>query len=141
MVGRIVVGQPGGPAEDNPIPDGVVPESAIIVDQGAITIEEFNESGDDAGGGMMGSGPGMMNGGGPGWMILMPLGFLTAILGAVGTAYWVSRRRATATKRDDSAMAILRERYTRGEIDEEKYTEQKRRLQKEGQRSGCSLLR
>jgi len=36
MVGRIVVGSPGGPAEDSPIPDGDVPESEAIIEQGAI---------------------------------------------------------------------------------------------------------
>ena len=134
MVGRIVVGQPGGPAEDNPIPDGAVPESTMIVDQGTVTIDEFDESGGDAGGGMMGAGPGMMNGGGPGWMVFMPLGFLTAILGLVGgVAYWAARRGSARTMGDDSAMATLRERYARGEIDEEEYAERKRRLQQEGQ--------
>ena len=135
MVGRIVVGQPGGPVEDSPIPDGVVPEGATIVDQEAITIGEFKESGGDAGGGMMGSGPGMMNGGGQGWMVLMPLGFVTALLGAGGVvAYWASRRGNTRTKRDDPAMVTLRERYARGEIDEEEYAKRKRRLQQENQR-------
>ena len=136
MVGRIVVGQPGGPAEDNPIPDGAVPESGMIVEQGAITIEEFTESGGDAGGGMMGSGPGMMNEGSPSWMMLMPLGFVTAVLGLAGAvAYWVSRRGNTGLKGDDSAMTILREQYARGQITEEEYMERKRRLQQEGQHS------
>ena len=91
MVGRIIVGEPGGPAEATPIPDGDVPESEVILEQETVAIDQFDES-DDNHGGMMGSSPGM-NGGGPGWMILMPLGFLILVIGlAGGTAYWVARR-------------------------------------------------
>lgn len=41
MVGRLVVGEPGGPAEGNQPPDGAVPESDAIVEDGAIGWEEF----------------------------------------------------------------------------------------------------
>lgn len=41
MVGRIVVGQPGGPAEGSMPPDGEVPASDTIVNQGAIPYDEF----------------------------------------------------------------------------------------------------
>ena len=41
MVGRIVVGEPGGPAEERAIPDGGVPDSATIVERGAVSYEEF----------------------------------------------------------------------------------------------------
>ena len=96
MVGRIIVGEPGGPAEATPIPDGDVPESQVILEQETVLIDQFDES-DGNHGGMMGSGSGMMNGGGPGWMILMPLGFLTVVLGlSAGTAYWVARRVTSA---------------------------------------------
>lgn len=132
MVGRIVVGEPGGPAEDDPIPDGTVPDSETIVNQGTVTNEAFDESSGDAGGGMMGAGSGMMNGDAPGWMVLMPLGFVTGLLGLVGgVAYWVVRRGATGQTNNDSAMAALRERYARGEIDQDEFTERKRQLQQE----------
>lgn len=42
MVGRIVVGEPGGPAEGNMPPDGNVPESQTIVDQGAVSYSDFS---------------------------------------------------------------------------------------------------
>lgn len=38
QVGRIVVDEPGGPAEDSPIPDGEVPASADIVQEGSIPV-------------------------------------------------------------------------------------------------------
>lgn len=41
MVGRVVVGSPGGPAEGSMPPDGKVPESQKIVDQGAVSYAEF----------------------------------------------------------------------------------------------------
>jgi plastocyanin len=43
MVGRIVVGEPGGPAEGSMPPDGEVPESQTIVDQDAVQYSEFTE--------------------------------------------------------------------------------------------------
>ncbi|WP_332900426.1 plastocyanin/azurin family copper-binding protein [Haladaptatus sp. CMSO5] len=43
MVGRIVVGEPGGPAEGSMPPDGDVPESQTIVDQGAVSYSGFSE--------------------------------------------------------------------------------------------------
>ncbi len=41
MVGRIVVGSPGGPAEGSSPPDGDVPESSTIVDSGSVSYTEF----------------------------------------------------------------------------------------------------
>jgi plastocyanin len=41
MVGRIVVGSPGGPAEGSMPPDGDVPQSSDIVDAGSIAYSEF----------------------------------------------------------------------------------------------------
>lgn len=41
MVGRIVVDEPGGPAEASMPPDGAVPESQVIVEQGAVSYGEF----------------------------------------------------------------------------------------------------
>jgi hypothetical protein len=42
MVGRIVVGEPGGPAGGSMPPDGEVPESQTIVDQGAVSYSDFS---------------------------------------------------------------------------------------------------
>lgn len=41
MVGRLVVGEPGGPAEGSMPPDGAVPESATIVEQGSVAYADF----------------------------------------------------------------------------------------------------
>lgn len=42
MVGRVVCGEPGGPAEGDMPPDGDVPESQTIVDEGSISYEDFS---------------------------------------------------------------------------------------------------
>lgn len=42
MVGRIVVGEAGGPAEGSMPPDGDVPESGTIVDGGSVSYDEFS---------------------------------------------------------------------------------------------------
>lgn len=42
MVGRIVVGEPGGPAEGSMPPDGNVPESQTIVEQEAVSYSDFS---------------------------------------------------------------------------------------------------
>lgn len=41
MVGRIVVGSPGGPAAGSMPPDGMVPKGETIVKQGVVTYNEF----------------------------------------------------------------------------------------------------
>lgn len=41
MVGRIVVGEPGGPAEDSMPPDGELPDSQRIVEDGTVSYEAF----------------------------------------------------------------------------------------------------
>lgn len=41
MVGRVVVGDPGGPAEGSMPPDGEVPDSRTIVDRGVVSYGEF----------------------------------------------------------------------------------------------------
>lgn len=43
MVGRLVVGEPNGPAEGSMPPDGKVPNSQTIVDQGAVSYSQFVE--------------------------------------------------------------------------------------------------
>ena len=45
MVGRIVVGDPGGPAAESPNPDGELPDSERIVEKEVIPYEEFRASG------------------------------------------------------------------------------------------------
>lgn len=45
MVGRIVVGEPGGPAEGSMPPDGDVPDSGTIVSQGSVGYEAFASGG------------------------------------------------------------------------------------------------
>jgi len=91
MVGRIVIGDPGGPAEESPIPDGDVPESDEIVAEGSVDDDGTGRS-RGHGGGMMGSGSGM-HGGDRRWMALVPVGVLTTVLGLVGgVAYWGARR-------------------------------------------------
>ena len=42
MVGRVVCGSPGGPAEGSMPPDGDVPESSAIVEQGSIAFSDFS---------------------------------------------------------------------------------------------------
>jgi plastocyanin len=80
MVGRIVVGEPGGPAEEGMVPHGDVPDSQVIVDEGHVGIaSEKGRSNsmmgqrDDSRG--MSS---MRRGGGFGvYMLLMPVTMLT----------------------------------------------------------------
>lgn len=133
MVGRVVVGSAGGPAEDGAIPDGSVPNSASIVEQGAVSYEAFTEDGGDTGGGMMGGGmgSGMMGRGGSGWVGILPLAAgALGMLGVVGgVLYWAAGRGGTRSASDDGAMETLRERYARGELDEEEYRRRRDRLE------------
>lgn len=133
MVGRLVVGDSGGPADADPVPDGAVPDSERIVEERAIAAGDFDD-GRGGGGGMMGGRPGMMGERGSGWMKLMPLGFVTALAGVVGgVAYLAGRRGQTSSIPHDGAVATLRDRYARGEIDEVEFRERRRRLEQDGQ--------
>lgn len=129
MVGRIVVGEPGGPAEESQIPDGDVPASETIVERGAVGIDEFGDSDGGGKGKMKHGGAGMMSPGDMGWKLLMPVGFLMVVLGlAGGVSYWASRRgRANATKQE-SPMAVLEKQYARGELDEEEFQKRQDKL-------------
>ena len=100
MSGRIVVGEPGGPAEPSPIPDGEVPDSEVIVEQGVVAIDDVTDAGRDTGDSTMGSrsGSGMMDGHSPGWMMVVPFGFMTAILGVIGGAVYWAIQKATASR-------------------------------------------
>ncbi|MFC7044722.1 plastocyanin/azurin family copper-binding protein [Halobacteriaceae archaeon GCM10025711] len=125
MVGRIVVGEPGGPAEQSPIPHGEVPDSDTIVAEGSA-----GESGSSTGGSGMphgGMGPGMGGMGGGrgfgGWWLFGPLGAL-GLLAVPAAIYWLANR-------DDggrSPEATLRERYARGEIDEDEFERRRSNL-------------
>jgi len=42
MIGRLVVGEPGGPAEAGQPPDGELPDSQTIVDQESVSYDEFS---------------------------------------------------------------------------------------------------
>jgi hypothetical protein len=44
MIGRIVVGSPGGPAEDSENPDLPLPDSARIVEEGEIAWVDWEEN-------------------------------------------------------------------------------------------------
>jgi plastocyanin len=46
MIGRIVVGEPGGPATRSANPDGGLPDSERIVEQGTISYEAFRANGE-----------------------------------------------------------------------------------------------
>jgi len=129
MVGRIVVGEPGGPAEATPIPDGDVPNSESIVEQGAVGIDEFDDADGGGNGKMKHGGAGKMSPGDMGWKLLMPVGFLTIVLGlAGGVSYWASRRGSANATQQESPMAVLEKRYARGEIDEEEFHERRAQL-------------
>lgn len=103
MVGRIVVGSPGGPAADSPIPAGDVPESETIVEAGAMPDGGSDSSGHGGPIGMGGGMDGGMGSGGPGghggmssWWLLFPFGMLTALLGTVGAVVYAATRLGQA---------------------------------------------
>lgn len=56
MVGRIVVGEPGGPAQGSMPPDGDVPKSDLIVSNGSIAYDAFVSGEIDSGGVSTGGG-------------------------------------------------------------------------------------
>lgn len=122
MVGRIVVGDAGGPAEESPIPDGDIPDSESILERGTIGSPDFDGSDGDAPGETKHKRSGMMGPGDMGWMMLMPVGFLTAILSLVGgVSYWAARRGSSNTTPQESPMAVLEKQYARGELGEEEF--------------------
>jgi putative membrane protein len=63
-----------------------------------------------------------------GMMVFMVLGWIVLISAIIAGVWWVvSRSRTTITPRDN-ALAILRERYARGEISKEEYEARRRDL-------------
>ena len=71
-------------------------------------------------------------GGGWGWgwfgMVHMVLWWFLIILGIVVLAKWLFGSGGGRAAGDDRALAILRERYARGEIDKEEFDKRKRDL-------------
>lgn len=68
--------------------------------------------------------PGM----GPGWGgLVMLLIWLAAVAGAVVLARWLLRRDSTSP--DDRALALLNERYARGEIGRDEYLQKRQDLE------------
>lgn len=143
MVGRVVVGEPGGPAEDSAIPDGDVPDSDAIVEQGAIAYGTFTDDDGTSGGSMgpgmgsggMGSGmgagqmgPGPTGGWAGGWLGGLPFVGGALALGA-GGLYWALGRDGDGSAGDADAIAALEDRYARGEIDEEEFRRRRARLE------------
>jgi uncharacterized membrane protein len=142
MVGRIVVGSPGGPAEARPLPDGDVPESDAIVEQGTIAYGSSTGGNGTPDGGLTGpgtgAGPGMMNGrnGGMmsgqhgGWFGGLPfVGGALGVLGVVGgLLYWALGRGGAPPESEEAAMETLQRRYARGEIDDAEFHRRGERL-------------
>lgn len=64
-----------------------------------------------------------------GWLalVLMTALWIALLILVVAAAYWVVKK-ATQEDEVDDAEAILRERYARGEIDEDEYLERKNNL-------------
>lgn len=127
MVGRVVVGSPGGPAEDTPIPDGEVPDSETIVEEGTVTDGESGWG--DGHSGMMGGGSGMMSGGQSTWLRVLPLSLFTVVLAMIGGAVYGNFRSVTdGNNLESDALETLRQRYEGGEIDAEEFAERQQRL-------------
>lgn len=133
QVGRIVVGEPGGPAEASAIPDGAVPDSEAIVDRGSIGIDSFDDTASDTSGRMSHDCPhgGMTESSSSGWSWVVPTGVLAAVLGATGVAFAVAGRQQ-GNAGEDEAMEILRERYRRGEIDSDEFERRREKIRREG---------
>lgn len=132
QVGRIVVGEPGGPAEESPIPDGAVPDSEAIVNRESIGIDSFDDATSDT----RGHRPhdcshwGTMHSRSSEWSWIVPAGGLATVLGATGAAFMLAGRQQGDTN-EDEAMEILRERYRHGEIDSEEFERRRKRIRRE----------
>jgi putative membrane protein len=93
--------------------------------------EAFAQWGRDCGGYSM-MGPGMMGGWGLGWFVIifMLIFWVLVIVGLVSLIKWLiqttSREKSEAG--GGRVLDILKERYTRGEIDKRKYKEMRKDL-------------
>lgn len=126
QVGRIVVGEPGGPAEADAIPHGSVPDSEEIVDRETIPVDDFNSS--ESGFGMPHHGNGMV------WADSLPsmarwLVLPGSVLGALAAmTYIVHRNRSVATD-DRDPTDELKNRFERGNITREEYERRRDKLE------------
>ena len=68
--------------------------------------------------------------GGWGWgMMLLGLLWMALLIGLpVYFIYWLTTRPRTDGRGEDSALAVLQERYARGEIDDEEFDRRRARL-------------
>ncbi len=68
-----------------------------------------------------------------GWHLLGGVVCIAVIVGIVWLVVWAARSAGRGARppeaRDRSALDILRERYARGEIDDEEFERRKRRLE------------
>lgn len=71
---------------------------------------------------------GMMNGGRGIWMLFGMIFWIVLIAGIVLLVIWVVQRAAKGetSRIEESAMDILKKRYSRGEISKEEFEEKKR---------------
>lgn len=100
MVGRIVVGEPGGPAAGSMPADGDVPTGETIVDQGQVSYEAFTTGGaGGAGGGGDTTGARMLGAG-----LLAGMGVLAAIVYWVGNSEGEPFRVGSAPWRRDRGL-------------------------------------
>ena len=95
MVGRVVVGEPGGPAEGSMPPDGDVPASDAIVEAGSVSYDSFGSQTTDtpeptpteaSDGGDGDGGDGGSSGDGPGF------GIVGTLVGLGGTGAYLLHR-------------------------------------------------
>ncbi|MDY6775742.1 MAG: plastocyanin/azurin family copper-binding protein [Halobacteria archaeon] len=99
MVGRIVVGEPGGPAEGSMPPDGDVPESQTIVDQGSVSYASFSgnsnmgysSGGGGNGGGGSGNETAIAPSGTIGYLVKMGLGVISFLVVSLVGFYFLMR--------------------------------------------------
>jgi len=63
-----------------------------------------------------------------GMCVMMGVFGLFFIVVAGLTVYWVTRSSIRGCKVEDRSLMILKERYARGEIEEEEYNEKRKRL-------------
>jgi plastocyanin/uncharacterized membrane protein len=130
QVGRIVVGEPGGPAEDSSIPHGAVPDSDRILDAGTVSIDTFDDGSTNRGGMIGPMGPGMHNLGGMGWLGLLPFAVVTAVGAATAALYTRARRPGPGPNQDSAAMTKLRTQFARGDIDEAEFQRRREQLER-----------
>ena len=72
-----------------------------------------------------------------GWMMMLfGLLWMALFIGLpVYSIYWLATRSQTDGHAEDSALAVLQERYARGKIDDEEFDRRRARLTTDGDRS------